>query len=451
MSLAEVLTRKNTNKKEKHVRKFNVLFTVLTVAILLFTACAPVATPTDGAASDDVASDDAEGTAEAAVDEAPVYENWDDVLAAAEGTTVNWFMWGGSDTINENVDNDIGIPLQEQFGVTLNRVPVADTADVVNKVLDESAAGVTTDGSIDLIWINGENFKTLKQADLLYGPWAESIPNSQYVNWEDPALAFDFGYPVEGYESPWGHAQFVMEYNTALVGDEPPTTFEDLQAWIHENPGLFTYPAIPDFTGSVFVRHVFYWAAGGPEPFLGEFDQAVIDEYAPAVWEYLNDIEPDLWRGGQTYPEASVMDDLLANQEVAFNMGYGPGNATTQIREGTYPETVRTFVFDTGTLTNNNFVAIPFNANNPAGAMVIANYILSPEFQLVMADPDQWGWLLPTDPTRYDEEFQATLASYELGIATLPADVLAAHTLPEPSGDWVTAMEQGWIENVLEQ
>jgi putative spermidine/putrescine transport system substrate-binding protein len=379
----------------------------------------------------------------------PTYETWDEVLEAARGTTVNWFMWGGDDIINTNVDNDIGGPLAEQFDITLNRVPVADTADAVNQVLDEAAADVTSGGSVDLIWINGENFRTLKDANLLYGPWAEDLPNASYVPWEDPAVANDFGTPVEGYESPWGHAQFVFHYDSADV-PEPPTTFEALQQWIHENPGLFTYPAIPDFTGSVFVRHLFYWAAGGPEPFLGEFDQAVFDEYAPAVWEYLNDIEPDLWRGGETYPEEGIMFDLLANEEIEFNMGYSPGEASLRIAEGTYPDTVRTFVMDTGTLSNNNYVAIPFNASNPAGAMVLANFIISPEFQLVMADPERWGWEIPTDPATWPAEAQEQLAAYERGVATLAPDVLAPHALPEPPSDWVTAMEEGWIENVLE-
>lgn len=378
----------------------------------------------------------------------PGFDSWDDVLAAADGTTVNWFMWGGSDTINTNVDTDIGDQVLELYGVTLNRVP-ADAADSVNQLLDEATAGVD-EGTIDLIWINGENFQTAKQADLLYGPWAEAIPNAQFVNWEDPALAFDFGYAVDGYESPWGHAQFVMEYNTALVGDEPPTTFEDLQTWVHDNPGLFTYPAIPDFTGSVFVRHVFYWAAGGPEPFLVEFDQDVFDEYAPIVWEYLNDIEGDLWRNGETYPDATVMDNMIANQEVAFNMGYGPAGAALNISEGIYPDTIRTFVFDTGTISNNNFVAIAYNAPNPAGAMVIANYMLSEDFQAAMLDPERWGWLSPIDPTVYSQEFQDMVNGFELHPATLPPDVLASHALPEPGGDWVTAIEQGWLENVLE-
>lgn len=382
--------------------------------------------------------------------EVPGFDSWEEVLEAAEGTTVNWFMWGGSDTINTNVDKDIGDVVEEMYGIELNRVP-ADASDFVNKVLDEAAAGVAEgEGTIDLMWINGENFRTLKEAELLYGPWAESIPNATYVNWDDPALAFDFGYAVEGYESPWGHAQFVMEYNTALVGDEPPTTFEELAEWVHENPGLFTYPAIPDFTGSVFVRHVFYWAAGGPEPFLGEFDQDVYDEYAPIVWEYLNDLEPDLWRGGETYPELAAQQNMLGNQEVAFSMGYGPAGAAIRIGEGIYPETIRTFVFDTGTMSNNNFVAIPYNAPNPAGAMVIANYILSEGFQVVMVDPELWGWLSPIDPTVYSEEFQEAVAAMERHESILPAEVLAAHTLPEANGDWVTAIEEGWIENVLE-
>jgi putative spermidine/putrescine transport system substrate-binding protein len=379
----------------------------------------------------------------------PGFESWADVLAAAEGTTVTWWMWGGSDKINTDVDTDIGQQVQELYGITLNRVP--NGAELfVDQVLSESAAGVDV-GTIDLMWINGENFRTLAEAELLYGPWSESIPNARYVDWSDPALAFDFGYPVNGYESPWGHAQFVMEYNTALVGEEAPKTFEDLTAWIEANPGLFTYPALPDFIGSVFVRHVFYWVAGGPEPFLGEFDQAVFDEYAPAVWEYLNSIEPNLWRGGETYPEAAIMDSMLANQEIAFNMGYDPAAAATNILQGIYPETIRTFVFDTGTISNNNFVAIPFNSPNPAGAMVVANYILSEEFQIKLVDPTKWGWLSPISPEMYSEEFQAAVAAMELHPATLSPTVLSAAALPEPNGDWVTAIEAGWIANVLEK
>ena len=82
---------------------------------------------------------------------------------------------------------------------------------------------------------------------------------------------------------------------------------------------------------------------------------------------------------------------------------------------------------------------------------LVANYILSEEFQLNMTNPESWGWLSPIAPSMYAEEFQAAVAAFESHPATLSADVLNAAALPEPPATWVTAMEQGWIENVLEK
>ena len=103
----------------------------------------------------------------------------------------------------------------------------------------------------------------------------------------------------------------------------------------------------------------------------------------------------------------------------------------------------------TGSVSNNNYVTIPSNAANLAGALVIANYMLSEEYLLTLTDPDGWGWLTATDPNRWSDEAQATLAGYTTPEATLTQDVLNANALPEPSADWVEAMEQGWLDNVL--
>ena len=83
--------------------------------------------------------------------------------------------------------------------------------------------------------------------------------------------------------------------------------------------------------------------------------------------------------------------------------------------------------------------------------MVIANYMLSTEHQLVQADPSRWGWGIPTDISTWTEAERAQLASYELGIATLPPGELAEAGLPEPHASWVVNMENGWIENVLKK
>ena len=34
----------------------------------------------------------------------PNLDDWDSVLATARGQTVNWYLWGGSDSINTFVD-----------------------------------------------------------------------------------------------------------------------------------------------------------------------------------------------------------------------------------------------------------------------------------------------------------------------------------------------------------
>lgn len=109
------------------------------------------------------------------------------------------------------------------------------------------------------------NFRTLKNAGLLYGQFTDLLPNDKHVDWDNAAVASDFGVPVEGFESPWAAFQFVLEYNAATVGDAPPTSHEVLREWIHANPGRFTYPAPPNHVGSALVRMLFYWAAGAAD------------------------------------------------------------------------------------------------------------------------------------------------------------------------------------------
>ena len=124
-------------------------------------------------------------------------------------------------------------------------------------MISETEAGEFASGSIDLIWINGENFKTMKNAGLLFCGYWDIMPSMANVNQEAGTNAYDFGTPVDGCEVPWNQAQSAVFYNSALL-PEPPVDMDALLAHACANPGTFTYPAPPDFTGSVFVRHVFY-------------------------------------------------------------------------------------------------------------------------------------------------------------------------------------------------
>ncbi|MFP4301054.1 MAG: ABC transporter substrate-binding protein [Spirochaetaceae bacterium] len=377
--------------------------------------------------------------------------SWEEIVAEAEGQTLYWHMWGGSDVINRFAEDYVGGVLEERYGIDLEMVPVTDASVFVNKVLGEKQAGRDSGGSVDIMWINGENFRTMREADLLFGPYAEQLPNIEYVNLEDPSIANDFGYPVNGYESPYGTAQVVMIYNSDDV-PEPPRTVGQLLQWIRANPRMFAYAAPPDFTGSAFVRHIFYYAAGGYERLLGPFDQEVYDEVAPLAWEILNEIEPYLWRGGETYPESrSQVLQLYANGELYFDVAYNPNEPANLVAQGRYPESTRSFVFDGGTIGNTHYVAIAYNSPHKAAAMVLANLLLSPEVQLEKARPEAWGDPPAIDVSKLPAEWRARFEELPTPPAVVPPEVRGENKLPELQSEWLEAIERGWRSEVLEK
>lgn len=388
------------------------------------------------------------GQADTSDGDALINMTWDEITELARGGEVNWFMWGGSDSINQYVSEYIGGRLADEYGVTLNRVGISDTVSAVNIVLGEKEAGNLDNGSVDMIWINGENFRTMVQGDLAYCGYPDVLPNNALVDWDNPAIANDFGVPVNGCEIPWSTAQFAFAYNTALY-DDPPTSIPALLEWIKANPGQFTYPAPPDFNGSVFVRHVFYHAAGGVQNLLGEFDQARYDEYAAETWRILNEIEPYLWREGQTYPNSiAALQQLYANQEVGIIFNYEPASVGINILNGTFPPTTQGYAMSDGTIGNTNYTLIPFNSPNKAAALVLQNVLLSAEAQVQKALPDVWGTQPGIDMSRVTGEVRAVFDSIERHPNVVPAEDLAATSLPELQASWISAIEQGWIDNV---
>ena len=375
-------------------------------------------------------------------------QDWEAIVELARGGTVNWFMWGGADNINRYVSEYVGGILLDQYGITLNRVGLSDTVEAVNIVLGEREAGVMDAGSVDLIWINGENFRTMRQGNLVWCGYAETLPNNALINWDNPAIANDFGVPVAGCEMPWARAQFAVAYDTATL-DQPPRSIPELLDWVKENPGQFTYPAPPDFNGAVFVRHVFYHAAGGAESLMGDFDQSKFDAAAAKTWAILNDIEPYLWREGATYPNSiTQLNGLFANQEVALTFNYDPSQFGLAVLAGTYPETVRSYGLTDGTIGNTNYTLIPFNSPNKAAALVLLNLLLSAEAQLEKARPEVWGASPAIEMDRTSTGIQAAFDAIERHPSVVPAAELARNALPELQADWISAIEQGWVENV---
>ncbi|TWT07990.1 ABC transporter substrate-binding protein [Planococcus sp. CPCC 101016] len=378
--------------------------------------------------------------------------DWDEISEAATGQEVNMYMWGGNDNINRYLDEWVAPRLKEQHGVDLNRVPVNDSQDIINQLVDEKSVG-KEDGSMDIIWINGENFKAAKDNELLWGDFSGQLPNfNDYIDQEAPDIAADFGEPVNGLEAPWGKAQFVFVHDENR-SENPPKSMEELAQWVEENPGQFTYPALPDFTGSAFIRQVLYETTGGYEQYqqpAAEIED--LEERFEPMWQYLNSIEPFLWREGETYPESlAKQDQLFASGEIGMTMSYDPALAASEVLKGRFPDSTRTFVLDGGTLANTHFLSIPFNSVDKAGAMVTINELMSPEAQTAKLSPENWGDLTALDFEKLSSEQQQAMNDVDLGEATLPFEELENHQLPELSADYIEIIEKGWMENVAKE
>lgn len=372
--------------------------------------------------------------------------NWDAVVQEAKGQTVYFNAWGGLSTINDYIAW-AGAEVKKRYGVTVEHVKLDDTANAVATVVAEKAAGRDAAGRIDLIWINGENFAAMKRQDLLFAPgWAEQLPNWQFVDFENNAtIRTDFTIPVEGLEAPWGGAKLVFFHDTARekTGDLP-TSFLELVDWAAANPGRFSYPAPPDFIGSSFLKQALSEVIAERAKLLEPVDPQEFEMVVEPLFAALDRLHTNMWRSGRAYPkDYPAMTQLLADGELDITFAFNPADASAAIAQNKLPDTVRSFTFTGGTLGNTHFVAIPYNANAKAGALVLANFLMSPEAQARKQDPNVWG-----DPTvlaidKLSEEDRARFAALDLGIATLtPAEL--GPKLPEPHPSWMVEIEKEW-------
>lgn len=355
--------------------------------------------------------------------------DWASTLARAKGDTVRFWMYGGDDKINAYID-DRAAPALSRLGVTLRRVPITDTASAVQRVVAERRAGRTSGGGVDLIWINGENFATGKQAGLWLNGWSTALPNAQrFVNQGDPSISTDFKVPVDGAESPWWRAAFIYAYDSARITD-PPRDFDALLAWAKAHPGRFTYPAPPDYTGSSFLRQVV--AAKGED----------------AAFAYLKELKPYLYRKGKVFPKSQAeLEQLFGDGQVDFAMAYDANFINADVRKGLFPKTARPLVIGKGALVNVSFVTIPANAAHADAAKVLANVLLDPRLQAQKADPRVLG-----NPTVLDlNKLGARRALFEGSGAGASPYALTDFGTPvtELAAAKVAPLEKRWTAEVL--
>jgi putative thiamine transport system substrate-binding protein len=370
----------------------------------------------------------------------PVADAWTRIEAAAKGQTVYFNAWAGSERINAYLQWAAG-ELAQRWGVKLEHVKITDTAEVVKRVRAEKGASRNSDGSVDLVWINGENFLAMKKEGLLFGPWSEQLPSYAAVDTAGkPTTRVDFSEPVEGLEAPWGMAQLTFYADSARV-PKPPASLAELIEWAKANPGRFTYPKLPQFHGTTFVKQVLLETVPDRKPLYALHSADIFPAATAPLWNALDALHPHLWKQGKQFPaNNAVMRQMLADGELAISLTFNPNEIANEIAAKRLPETVRPYQHAGGTIGNTHFLAIPFNARAKEGAQVAANFLLSPAAQARKADIKQWG-----DPTVLAVERLSASDRALFAAGAAPGQLARfAPTLPEPHGSWVDPLEREW-------
>lgn len=373
----------------------------------------------------------------------PALADWQATLDAARGQTVYWNAWGGDARTNAFIEW-VGQETERLYGVKVEQVKLTDTAEAVTRVQAEKAAGKTSGGSVDMIWINGANFLTMKSEGLLHGPFVAGLPNAKYVDLSPSAAAsVDFTVPVEGYESPWRLARFVFSHDSAQT-PEPPRSMAAFVDYAAAHPGRVTHPAVSNFMGATFLKQALIELAPDPAALQSPVtDEAFAAQTAP-LWAWYEALRPNLWREGTAFPEnQSVQDQMLADGEIDIAMSFDPASTAAAVADGLFPETARVFVPEGGSIGNISFVAIPFNAAHAEGAEVVANFLLDPATQARMQDITVLGSFSVLDPSRLDDAAKAAFDTLPASDA-LPTLEDLGPTLLEPHASWMTRLTEEW-------
>ena len=372
--------------------------------------------------------------------------SWDEIVDQAKGTTVTFYGWGGDENRNNFLNTTVADYLKDNYDITLKVVGM-DINDILAKLTADKEAGEET-GAIDMIWINGENFYSAKENGLLYGPFTGYLPNMEaYIDLEDNETNNDFCKPIDGYEAPYGKAQMVL-YNDSEVTPETPKNTDAFLEYCKANKGKVTYPALPDFTGSAFVRNIIYDICGYEQFLDMQADKETVKAAIEPALDYLRSLNPYLWNEGKTFPDASTtLDAMFQDGEVVMDMSYEPFTVASGIEDGTLKSTCQTFLFDNGMIGNTNYMAIAYDSPNKAGAMVAINAIISADIQ-----QQQYATLkvLPVvSQDKLSDEEKAAFESVDMGKGVLSQSELLSHRLPEMPADLVPIIEEIWAEEVV--
>lgn len=356
-------------------------------------------------------------------------DSWQQIEHKAKGQKVYFHAWGGSAEINAYL-KWVANQLSSMYGIEFVHVKVSDIAQTTSLLLAEKTAGKNQDGNVDMVWINGENFKYMKSNKLLFGPFVEKLPSWMYVDQSLP-VTVDFSEPTDGLEAPWGVGQLVYIHDSQTLNN-PPKSYIELLSYAKAFPNRISYPKPPEFHGTSFLKSLLIELTSNTKDLTKPVDQANFALVTKPLWDYLDELHPYAWRQGKQFPAGTAETiQLLDDRQLDLAITFNPNAVYSAQNSGKLASSTQSYAMESGALSNIHFLAIPWNATAKEAAMVSINFLLSPEAQSRKGDLAIWG-----DPSVLDNKHLTGSAK----------NTRLFKSVAEPHPSWQSALEQAWLE-----
>jgi len=145
------------------------------------------------------------------------------------------------------------------------------------------------------------------------------------------------------------------------------------------------------------------------------------------------------------------MHQLFVNGELNFTMSNNDTEVDNKMLEGFFPETARAYLIEPGTIQNSHYLGIPANSTHKAGAMVVSNFLISPEAQYRKARPDNWGDGTVLAPNKLPENWQLKFSDIPNRRYAPPRDSLQSHALQELAPEYMIHLYEDFRTKVIQQ
>ena len=204
---------------------------------------------------------------------------------------------------------------------------------------------------------------------------------------------------------PYRGSSVLLAYNPAKVTN-PPKTLDDLLAWIKAHKGQFTYNSPKSGgSGSSFVTTVLdkYLTADEQQKLRTSYAKDLEAKWDKGFAE-LKSLNPYVYQSG-VYPNGnSQVLQLLSGGSISMAPVWSDQFISGQ-KNGQIPATIKAMQISNPSFTGGAaYLGIPKNSPNKDAAIKLANYVLTPEAQDVIAKTIAGYPVIPLDKLPADTQ-----------------------------------------------